>query len=70
MDAVSVYGDHFLLRKERPSTTRTNQKLAFIFSPVQESFPKPNLQLQAVLSDTGDQSHKYKLHFISFSATC
>jgi len=57
MDVVSVYGDQFLLRKERPSSTRTNQKIKFLFPPVQESFSKPNLQFQAVLSDTGHQSH-------------
>jgi hypothetical protein len=54
MDVVSVYGDHFLLRKESLSTTRTNQKFTFLFSPVQQSFSKPTLQFQAVLSDTGD----------------
>jgi hypothetical protein len=56
MDVVSVYGDIFLLCKERPSSTRTNEKRTFLFSPVQESFSKPDQQFQVVLSDTGDQS--------------
>ena len=50
MDVVCIYGDHFLLRKERPSSTRTNQKITFLFSPVQESFSKRNLSFQALLT--------------------